>query len=146
MPLGDKYIYHRLKVPLQFHMKCFFSEELEMDRSILFQHLHIGLCLDDLTHFKMMHSFQRFSFCRLLDGIQPGFQKWQGQSTVHPGGAGGRALLLAVVAHLVPLCAANPSAEKTVSWFDWLVSSPDRPSAAGPTCFHWQALLLCAHH
>lgn len=107
-----------------------------MDRSILFQHLHIRLFLDDLTHFKMMHSFQCFLFCKLLDRIPPGFQKRQGQSTVHLDGAAGRALLLTVVAHLVLLCATSPSAEKTVSWFDWLVSSPDRPSAAGPTCFH----------
>lgn len=79
-------------------MKCFFSEELEMDRSILFQHLHIGLCLDDLTHFKMMHSFQRFSFCRLLDGITSG-------NPVSRSGRG-RALSISVV-RVVELCCSQ---------------------------------------
>jgi len=58
--LGDKYIHHRMKVPVEFHWKCLFSEELEWDRRILFHHLNIRLFLDDLTCFKMMHSFQRF--------------------------------------------------------------------------------------
>lgn len=46
--LGDKYIYHRMKVPVQFHLKCLFSEELEGDRHILFHYLNVMLFLDDL--------------------------------------------------------------------------------------------------
>lgn len=56
-----------MKVPLQFHLECLFSEELEMDRSILFHHFNIRLFLDDLIHFRMMHSFQHFFILQMIE-------------------------------------------------------------------------------
>lgn len=54
-----------MKVPVQFHLKSSFSEELERDRCIPFHHLNVRLFLDDLTCFKMMHSFQHFFILKI---------------------------------------------------------------------------------
>lgn len=149
--LGDKYIYHRMKVPVQVHLKCFFSEELERDRCILFHHLNIRLFLDDLTCFKMMHSFQHFFILQITG--------WD--ITLVSKNSRGKTVSLLVtgrrVVQRIEHCrsqllhssrfvgTANPAMEKSVSWFDWLMSLPDRPCAVGPTCFRWQALLLRVH-
>lgn len=121
---------------------------------VLFHHSNIRLFLDDLTHFKMMHSFQHF-FLFQITGWDTNLVSKNNRGKAVFTLIGGRRVVWSLQGHCHLQMLLHSSrfvgtmstmTQRSLTWFDWLMSVPDRPSAVGPTCFCRQALLLCAHH
>lgn len=118
-----------MKVPVQFRLKCLFSEELERDRHTLFHCLNIRLFLDDLTCFKMMHSFQHFFILQITGWNTTLVSKNSRGKTVsilvkdrQVVWRIGHCCLQLLLHSSRSVGTANPTMEKSVSWFDWLMS------------------------